>query len=247
MKVNLKNPCLSTYGKNKMGAMHFEMIVSIIFFTGFIFFLFIIINPQDKSLLPNSAVPGLYDSFIEKAHVNLSSMFVKTNYTGNNSCFSVSLPLDIFAYNMTNENSYIEKLDGKKVNSSFSNGYLNIESNQTFFKVLISSEFESKSIAGCDSLNNYQLGSITEKQVLSYSALENMTRKYYSNYDDLKNDLRVPTVFDFSIVAEDLPDIKMEPTIDIPDSIEVLSRTYISEVLKKDGSMINERFTLKIW
>ena len=54
---------------------------------------------------------------------------------------------------------------------------------------------------GDENLNNYELGSITERQVVSYSALENMTNKYYSNYEGLKADLKVPFVFDFSIVS----------------------------------------------
>ena len=247
MKVNLENSCLFNHKQNKIGAAHFEMIISIVFFTGFVFFLFMIINPQDTSALPNSITLGLYDSFIEEVHTNLSSIFLKANYTGIDTCFSIQLSPNIFVYNITNGNSHVEKLNGENINSSIVGNDLNIENNDTFFRILISPEFESGSISGCDNFSNYEFGSIIERQVISYSALENITNKYYNDYESLKVDLKVPSIFDFSIVAENLSNIAMEPVSGIPSSVEIMAQDYIYEVLKKDGSIINERFTLKTW
>jgi hypothetical protein len=39
----------------------------------------------------------------------------------------------------------------------------------------------------------------------------------------------------------------MEPLLGIPDSVEVIAEDRIVEVLKDDGTLVNERLTLKIW
>jgi len=245
MKGNLENFYLFTRKRNKIGAAHFEMIISTVFFVGFVFFLFMVISPQDTSALSNSVVSGLYDSFIEEAYVNLSSVFLKANYTGNNNCFSIRLSPNMFIYNITNGNSHVKKLSGENINSNLIGNNLNMENDNIFFRILISPEFESGNISGCESLNNYELGSVTERQIVSYSALENITNKYYSNYEGLKTDLKVPSTFDFSIVAEKSKSIIMETNV--PDSVEIVAQDYIAEVLKKDGSIINEKFTLMVW
>jgi len=73
-----------------------------------------------------------------------------------------------------------------------------------------------------------------------------MKSKYGSNYSGLRLDLGVPHVFDFAIISENLTSATMEME-SIPDSVEIIAQDYIAAVLKKDGSIINERFTFKIW
>ena len=65
------------------------MIISFVFFLGFVFFIFMVLKPYDASILSGAMVAGLYDSFEEKTHTNLSNLFLKANYTGTNDCFYV--------------------------------------------------------------------------------------------------------------------------------------------------------------
>ncbi|MFH1521656.1 MAG: hypothetical protein ABIF18_01730 [archaeon] len=231
---------------HKKGASHFEMIISFVFFIGFVFFLFIFLQPHDTSMLSGAVTTGLYDSFEEYAHTNLSNMFLKTNYTGTSSCFYIQLPKEDFIYVITDGNSYVTKLSGTDVNSSLDGNDLNIEEGESFFRVAISPEFDDDDITDCDSLSDYELGPPIERRVLSYSALEEMSERYFNNYEELKSDLRVPPIFDFAIVSENLP-IKMEPQNGVPDSIDIMVQDYMIGVLKSDGTLINDRFSLKIW
>jgi len=235
---------------NKKGAAHFEMIFSFVFFVGFVFFLFMILKPQDTTVLSGSVIAALYDSFEEEVHTNLSNMFLKTNYTvGSAGCFVIELPGRIFTYALTD--SYVTDLSGVGANSeledSVGDGSLEIENISSFFRVSISPEFDDDVIGGCDSLNDYELGSPIERRVVSYSALVAMSDKYSRDYEGLRTDLRVPGIFDFAIVAESLPGIVMEPQFGIPDSVEVQAQDYVFEVLDSDGKLTNERFTLKVW
>ena len=237
--------------KNNKAAAHFEMIFSFVFFTGFVFFLFMVLTPEDTSTLSGSVISALYDSFEEEVYTNLSSMFLKANYTGEVTCFKIILPEDIFAYSLSGGNSRVVTFSGDDVDSSLVSssvgGTLNINNSDTFFRVSVSPEFDDEDVEGCDPLEHYELGSVLERRVVSYSALEAMAVKYSENYEGLRSDLRVPGIFDFSIVSENMSNIDMKPLFGVPDSVEVMAQNYVMEVLNKNGELRNERFTLKIW
>jgi len=235
---------------NKKGAAHFEMIFSFVFFVGFVFFLFMVLKPQDTSTLSSSVIEALYDSFEEEVYTDLTSTVLKTpTYTDNTkNCFMITLPGEIFTYALTE--SYVTTLGDVDVESDLApagTDNLEVNKNGNFFRVSISSEFDDDEINDCESLNNYELGSILERRVVSYNALKNMTERYRVDYEGLRADLKVPPIFDFAIIAEDLPGIVMEPQLGVPTSGEVRARDYIVEVLRSTGEVSNERFTLKIW
>ena len=237
----------------KKGAAHFEMIFSFVFFVGFVFFLFMVLKPQDTSTLSGSVIAALYDSFEEEVHTNLSNMFLKTEYeVGEGGCFIIELPGRIFTYALSDGDSYVTTLAGTGVNSDLTasggDGSLEVNNDSNFFRVAISPEFNDTEIGGCGVLDNYELGSIVERRVVSMSALEDMHNRYGDEYESLRTDLRIPPVFDFSITTETLGgDVNMEPHFGIPDTVEVQAQDYIVEVLNSTGALINERFTLKIW
>ena len=214
----------------KKGAAHFEMIFSFVFFVGFVFFLFMVLKPQDTSTLSGSVIAALYDSFEDEVHTNLSNMFLKAEYdVGDKYCFVVELPGRIFAYALTD--SYVTDLAGTYASSdlevSGDVGDLEVNNISNFFRVAISPEFEDDGIADCDVLDNYELGSVVERRVVSKSALENMTDRYREHYEDLRAELRVPPIFDFAIVAENMSGIVMEPQFGVPTSVEVMAQDYV--------------------
>ena len=231
----------------KKGAAHFEMIFSFVFFVGFVFFLFMVLKPQDTSTLSGSVIAGLYDSFEEEVHTNLSNMFLKAEYAGMKDCFVIELPGRIFRYALTD--SYVTDLAGTYADSELTDasGDLEVKNISSFFRVAISPEFVDDKIGDCGVLDDYELGQPLDRRVVSYRALQNMTDRYLTDYEGLRSDLKVPAVFDFAIVAESLSDIFMEPHLGIPTSVEVMAQDYVVEVLDEDGKLSNERFTLKIW
>ena len=229
----------------KKGAAHFEMIISFVFFVGFVLFLFMVLKPQDTSILSGAVISGLYDSFEEKVHTNLSNMFLKANYTGSD-CFHVELPGHVFNYAIVNQGSFVTNISGDKVFSDLDGSKLSINKDEIFLKIAISPEFDGDLISCSETLNDFDLGSIIERRVISHDALKKMKSKYSNDYETLRKELGVPPIFDFAIVAENLS-INMEPQFGIPDAVEVMAQDRIAEVLDRDGTVINERFTLKIW
>ena len=115
-----------------------------------------------------------------------------------------------------------------------------------FFRVAVSPEFKEDGVGGCIAPTGFDLGSVVERRVISHSALKKMEGRYRGEYETLRKELGVPPIFDFAIAAENLS-INMEPQFGIPDAVEVMAQDRIAEVLSADGTVINERFTLKIW
>jgi len=230
------------FGKEGQG--HFEMIISFVFFVGFVFYLFTTLKPYDTSTLSGSVVSRLYTSFDKAVSTNLTTVFLKANYTGDKSCFYVQLPKGIFKYGFSK--SSLKDLSGTRVDSELVNDNLYINSHDVFYEVEISPEFNNSALSGCNEIfTNYQLGSPLERKVVSYNSLKIMAAKYLANYTGLKSDLEVPVSFDFAVFSKDLPEINM--TRHIPDSGNVIAQDYILRVLKSDGDLINVRFTLKVW
>jgi hypothetical protein len=236
----------------KKGAGHFEMIISFVFFVGFVFFLFVVLRPVDGGVrISGAVISGLYDSFEEEVYTNLSEVFLKADYTGAESCFYVELPGRVFAYALGTGDSYVTSLSGVGVDSGLEYGVvdsdLSLDVGERFFRVSISPEFDDDSLGGCEVLDEYKMGSIDERRVVSYGSLVEMASEYYVDYEGLRRDLRVPENFDFAIVPESLDSVVMEPRSGIPDSGEIGARDYVVEVLYANGTVINERFTLKVW
>jgi len=235
----------------KRGSGHFEMIISFVFFAGFVFFLFVVLRTNTEARISGAVVSGLYDSFEEKVYTNLSNVFLKAEYLGVGECFCVELPGRVFSYTLGSGDSYVSSLNNVDVDSgieeSGSDSNLNLDAGESFFRVAVSPEFSDEGISGCEILGNYEIGSIDERRVVSYGALARLASDYYIDYEGVRDELRVPNVFDFAIIPESLSAVRMEPQEGIPDSSEIIVKEYVVEVLYSNGTVVNERFSFRVW
>lgn len=237
---------------SKKGAAHIEMISSFILFFGFVLFIVIVLRPQqDISLISWSSVSSVYDSFEMEAKTNLTSVFLIADssliVSPSGTCFYVELrglQEVVFKYPITN--SYVTDLAGNKISSYISSGNLNLENNdKKYYKVFISPDFESSGLTSCDSLDKYQLGSILEREVMSEKRVLEIKNSYFSDYENLKNNLGVSDSYDFAITFEDLPSLDMKGFVS--EQGDIFSREFVSELLLSNGTLINSRINVAIW
>ncbi len=231
--------------ENKRGFAHFEMVISFVFFMGFMAFLFTVLSFNNTTSIPSTISKGLHDNFVKMTSTNLSTIFLKANYTGQDDCFYINLPTNLFSNEILDGTSHITNLDGANISSGIVGNQLSIEKNGVFFNVKFSPEFHDEGLTECAKLNDFVLGQPVDMKVMSYSALEKMQNEYFNNYKKLQAELGVPPTFDFAIDDNALS-IKMEPK-QIPNSVDIIAKDYMIEVLKSDGTLTNERFILKIW
>ncbi|MFA4960880.1 MAG: hypothetical protein WC548_04430 [Candidatus Pacearchaeota archaeon] len=232
----------------KRASGHLEMIFSFVFFVGFVFFLFLTLNPYDSKSLLESVNIGLKDSFWEMGETNLTTFFLKVD-SSDNDCFSLQMQESEMLFDFDFARSHVEDLDGNTFDSKFeatNNPRLTIRNGSIYYRVFMSPEFENgPSINGCEEMEDYIIGNIIERNVLSNKSLTELRQKYYNNYGALKVDLGVPEIFDFSIISEEIPELNMEKTA--PSSGEVYAKSYLFEVLNSGGEIINSRFIVKVW
>jgi len=243
--------CMAKLLHCRKGSAHFEMIISFMFFFSFVFFLFLVIEPVDSSTIPYVVGNGLQDSFEERTQVALAEVFIQKDFLGNpQGCNNLSLPVELFNEELTN--SHVLRRSNNLVWSSnvLSSGTLQLLRLNGFYDVSLSSEFVDEDLVGCSDLDttpsaNYTVGSIYERDVVSYKKLTNLTNEYANNYSIARNDLNIPASMDFSITSEDLPIIDMVRPI--PDGVEVFSTTNVYQIIREDGTLTNARFNFRVW
>ncbi|NPE26511.1 hypothetical protein HNV12_00735 [Methanococcoides sp. SA1] len=232
---------------SKKGAAHFEMIMAFTFFVGFTFFLFMTLQPTENASLFDSAVSGLQDAFFDLVNVELGSVFIKANYDGPGSCVYFDLEDDDFDFSYNGKGVFVSSLDDNEVNSGFIGGRVTVETGEVFLRVKISEEFSGPSLGGCQEVDSYETGSRVERNVVSYSKLVSMKDRYFADYEGLREDLNIPRVFDFAVVPESFGEVTMLPVNGIPETVDVLAQDKVFEVLKSDGTLVNERISFRIW
>jgi hypothetical protein len=225
--------------KGKRGAAHFEMIVSFVLFFLFVTFLLVFVRPTGTSTLSASVIAGLHDSFREQAETNYTKFFMKAS--SEEDCFYVQLDGDLFAYAFS-ESIVEEVVEGIKGSELRPGGVLSVEDGGGSYYVYLSPKFEVGSFDCVHLASGFELGSIDEKKVISYEELEALKIRYDSDYNGLKSEMNLPATYDFAIVS-DL--ITIEGVV--PTQGDILAEDYIEEVLFNNGTLINQRFTLKVW
>jgi len=186
------------------------------------------------------------DDFFDLLKVDFGSVFVVADYDGNKSCFSFDLPDGVFDFDYSGKGAVVENMKGDEVSSGFVSGFLNIVSGEDYFRVKVSEEFGTPGLSGCDGVYSYQLGSVIERDVISYSGLVGLEARYFSDYEVLREDLSVPAVYEFGIVVDDY-DIEMLPDGGVPVTVEVLAKNEVFEVLREDGSISNVGVNFRVW
>jgi len=237
----------------KRASSHLEMVMAFLFFIGFTTFIFAFVKPYPPTSLTGAVVSGLENSLKKKAETNLSQIFIKIDPLPPG-CNEINLDRKTF---YTLSNSLVKKI---KQNGKFEKIKSGIDSppnlqikddspggQEEHLIAFISPEFKQNNLQNCFSLDPAYItfGSIYEKEILSNKSLHDMKKKYYSDYKNLKKELKIPESNDFSITSPDFPEINMERKI--PESVEVYSKEIVVEILNSKGEIINPRMIIKVW
>jgi hypothetical protein len=234
---------MSIFNRKKAMSHHIEMTFAFVIFISFVLFIITFVKPYDNNYLTDSVVYGLNYHFFEYVKINIITFFVSIeNSNGLGNCFKINLPTELIT-NSANS-SFVKIVNSNKVNSDLNGNLLSIQNSQnSSYFVFLSREFNDTDLSTCIDNGNYdyKFGSFQEEEVISVNKLNEMKEKYDNDYDALKKQLAIPSVFDFAIVSDI---VKMEKE---EFSSEVLAKDYIYKVLYPDGTIKSVRFTIKLW
>jgi len=226
----------------KRGAGHLEIIISFVFFISFIFFFLLFLNPFDRSSLSDSVIIGVSESLKNNLSTNLTTVFLEVDRIGGGA-FSVNLPQ--LRYPFTNS-FMVDAGDNSVINSRlYPDGQLTGDGTRKYYRLYISDEFPDSSFSGAVINSDFTLGSIIYTKPLSYRLFQRLKTIYENDYQNLKSELGVPEVLDFSILSDELPELNLQKTL--PQGVEVYSKVFFFEILKSDATVTNARFRILVW
>ncbi len=248
-------------GFGKKGATkHFEMIIAFSLFVLFVTFLLVFIQPNKKSVLPDTILLSLHDGFENKSGVNLSKVFLKINpevFLGDlyadvqGSCLVTSFTGVFDLDSLVESNSFTRSaLTGNVIDSMLKENLLHLrnEGSDTAYYVFVSENLEESNIQSCppehvlETPGQYKIGSLSVVDVLSQVKINELKTTYDEDYSEFKEQLDIPSNIDVSIIAGE---VLLERNV--PKGVEVLARAYKKDVLLSTGNIERQEFIFKVW
>ena len=232
---------------NKRGVtQHIEMILATVLFVAFFFFIFLFVKPYDTDVLSESLVDGLKYNLDNSVGTEVVHWFVYVTESIEKESFLVNLPSHIKdevlsvdavgckAFDLTEKSYNCELQNSNQI-------YIHSEEIGSY-NVLLSSQIDEYVEIGASGNPSVSTGGDFTQEVYSYNLLVNLKETYEKSYDSLKEEWGFPKSYDFTLTSGII-----NLTREIPRDVEVLGKEFVEEVLYPNGTIINERFLVKIW
>jgi len=231
--------------KNKKGMSHIEVILSFIIFLSFLIFLIAIFKPfsisQESDVYLNMLERGIEN--FSNVKVNISVLSLNQN------------PENCFYFNYNTSNIIVKNESYNNVGAfSEKNQEIKVYINGTenFYYIYSSGEFnESKfNETGCDKLGgmDYSLGLFRSFNMFSNNSLNNLKKRYETNYSTIKKELAIPETKDFSFSVRDSRNNNiLNVTKKTPTKIKILARDIPIRIVYQDGTLKYAIMNIRIW
>lgn len=236
---------------NKRGS-HVGVILSFMIFVTFLVFLYLIIEPTIKIQgSKQDLLDNLERELIEKFSANLTTFTLinKTDITED--CVQLQ--------NLMKEEeitSYIivKNETGDTLNVKRSNKDLFVDTNNKksfFLKIYRSEEFDeidNGTMNDCEKLNQnkYSIESVKEREEIFQTKINKTKEEYEDNYENLKNELNIPSGSEFGFIFTDKDKIIIETeekNVSISVYAEEIPLLYVDREVNIKPGFIN----IKVW
>lgn len=202
----------------KRAQMHVEMIISFVLFIGVLLIVFLFINPFSKTS-EKTNTREIEQAIYNNISVNIGKLTIVLNQSSD--CYQVPTEYG---------NRFIE--------------IVNPEENKVF-NLYFSDIFDVKTIT-CSS-PKYSLGSYSIENTVIYEKIQELVASY-SDYSNLKNNLKIKDDFVFSFRQLDGTEISdLSVSKNYPSNVEVISEDYPLVVMNKLGEKKELILNIKKW
>src|SRR3989338_7848725 len=189
--------------KQKKGS-HVGVVLSFVIFMTFIFFIYLITQPALKTERKDNSLEFLARGLTEKSSGNLTTASVTIIPPGPpQDCVRLS---GFFSTTGVGNKIIARDNSGNTLQSSVDvDDLLVVRNGVTFFKVYESGEFAAAAtgaINPCPQLSQgsgYVLGLVKTDESIFQTKIVKLIENYSSNYDGLKDDLKISSFFNYSI------------------------------------------------
>jgi len=234
----------------KRGISHIEFIISFIIFITFVAFAIFLFNPLKDSNITNSALPFTVNEITKNISIDLTIYSIKINKNlipVNQKIIAINLPNIL-----TDEQVRVESYTGQVLKSKKEGNIIYIDfSNEEFVLIKSGKDFLPYSQAFTEkpgiNENYYVVASSSSEKIVSEKRLIELNNSYYKNYEELKNNLRVPSQTNFGFAIRFTEQDKIVAQNQIPQGLDVFSYSKRTEILRINGESKFTEFEVKIW
>ncbi len=233
---------------NKKGASHLEIILSFIIFLGFSLFLLAIFRPTTFLKYTDTDLNILETSIKSVTLTPISFITLNLNKDIEiQECFFINYELNL-------DNVIVKNKDGEIVNAETDkeNERIYIYSiSEKFFYVYFSEKLEEKEFIedSCTEIDssNYHLGLYRNYNLTSYEKLENLKQDYTNDYENLKNQLGIPTTKEFAFIVKDTRGNDIIVARKRVEQPNVLARDITIQILYNNGTLRYGILNIQTW
>lgn len=241
--------------KNKRGVSHIEMILSFVIFIGFLLFVFIILNPLKKPVNNDVLVDKLEYEVAKQLNTNLISQTIKVNDSAvRKDCFSIDR-----LNNTEGMGLIVKDSAGGEVPASVSGESVLVESGKEFYKLMYNDNFAESddNLDDCQALSDgeYELGVVRTDEIISYDKILSFIERYKTDYEALKEELKLPKANDFAVIFFDtsqeylINDEDYDTAVNskIPQKASVSAKNINIQILETSGAVKSGILNLRVW
>jgi len=234
--------------KSKKGS-HVGVVLSFVIFITFVVFLYLLVQPTASFKNKGNLLENLENriTLISSNNLTTASVFVDTPGSG---CAELN---DFFS--ITGMENNVISIDefGSILQLEVSGDDLRVETDENFFRVFGSEEFETPtgSLTGCQPLNegsDYFLGLVRTSEEIYETRIIELIDEYDSNYQGLKETLGVGVgdEFGFSFTYSNGTTIMTEER-NVPASISIFVNNVQIQYINRTGARELGILSVRIW
>ena len=218
----------------KGGFGHVEAILSFVIFIGFIVFAFVFFSPFESNRTLTSSLDYAWREVADASNMDLESYSVYITAVSSAVAIAISgAPAGV--------NAAVEDGNGNAVASytDLSGVHFHKPLNNYFVRIKFGEDFvQGNPIIGTLlSVSDFSVSSSEIMKVLSEKKLLDLKSSYYSDYSALKTTFNLPNRVDFGFAVK-LSDIEITASREIPENVEVLSRSDRVAVVRIPSGLI---------
>jgi hypothetical protein len=213
--------------KSKHAQGHVEMILSTIFFLGFLMFILIYMNPFTV-IKKDISIDPIRNAILNEIQSDIGILSVIVNSPDD--CYDLSEINLIYGDNFT---------EGEVFDRKFTIYY------GSFFDPNIVGEGSITCLSRPN--RDFTFGGYIEDEIIVYEKVQNFKKSYESNYESLKNSLNIGD-FEFKFKDFDNKEIaELSVKGSIPENVNVFSRENPVRVMDKNAEIHEYIFEIKVW
>lgn len=240
---------INLFSRNKSSQSHVELILSFVLFAGFVFAIFIFINPLKQPTTSYALFEEVENKIIDRTTINYQyvPVILESALSDEESCFSIDNTLQI-------PGNLIVKSSDNILNSLEDSDKIYIQNvpEERFYTIYFSEFFNNYSAinpSSCVPLSddNYSLGVLSYDKMILFEKLLELDADYMANYESLVSDMGLKNNFEFAlsdfngvIISDTLSNNKLKNS-------NVLARKVLLKTINKNATQVDIFLDLRVW